>query len=242
MEKGRSSKIIAIVALCVAVVGLSLGFAAFSSNLVIKSNAEVKPDASTFNVDFSTTEGSIVAGTVAGTVESTAVDALGAKILPTAGDATIDNSEVDSVIKDIKATFTTPGQTVTYTFWAHNGGQYDAYLNSVVFSNAIGKATADAETETDLGAFKYCTPGTGTDASMVAAACENISLSVKVGNDTFTSAAANLSAAHQLLKGTSEPVVVTITYTGTALADGDFTVYFGDITLGYDSVNEVVAG
>ena len=44
MERDRSAKIIAIVALCVAVVGLSIGFAAFSNNLTIKSNATVSPN------------------------------------------------------------------------------------------------------------------------------------------------------------------------------------------------------
>ena len=54
MERDRSAKIIAIVALCIAIVGLSIGFAAFSSNLTISSSANVKPDPSSFDVNFST--------------------------------------------------------------------------------------------------------------------------------------------------------------------------------------------
>ena len=54
MERDRSAKIIAIVALCVAVVGLSIGFAAFSNNLTIKSNATVTPNQNDFDVNFST--------------------------------------------------------------------------------------------------------------------------------------------------------------------------------------------
>ena len=51
MEKDRSTKIIAIAALLIGIVGLSLGFAAFSNTLTISSSAEVTPDQSAFNVD-----------------------------------------------------------------------------------------------------------------------------------------------------------------------------------------------
>lgn len=240
MEKGRSSKIIAIIALCISIVGLSLGFAAFASNLSIKSGVSVEPDAGTFNVDFSTTKGSIVAGNVSGDVSSTVKDFTGAIINPIASVATIDNSKDDSVIKDIKATFATPGQTVTYNFWVHNGGQYDAYLNTVTFANAVGRKNTTSITDEDLGSFKYCTAGTGTNADMVSQACNNIALTVTLGEDTnastFTSSASNVSHP-KLTKGTSEKVTITITYTGTDVADGDFTVYFGDIALGYSSVD-----
>ena len=56
MEKNRKVQIIAIVALVVGVVGLSIGFAAFSSVLTIQTSATVTPDSSTMNVDFSSTE------------------------------------------------------------------------------------------------------------------------------------------------------------------------------------------
>ena len=53
MEKNRTVQLIAILALVVGVVGLSIGFAAFSNTLKIKSNATVAPDKDTLNVDFS---------------------------------------------------------------------------------------------------------------------------------------------------------------------------------------------
>ena len=56
MEKNRKVQIIAIVALVVGIVGLSIGFAAFSSVLNIQTSANVKPDSSTLNVDFSSAE------------------------------------------------------------------------------------------------------------------------------------------------------------------------------------------
>ena len=106
MERDRSAKIIAIVALCVAVAGLSIGFAAFSNDLTIKSNASVTPNPNDFDVNFSSQDGSEVAGTVTGVGTNSA----------TAENATIDNSN-SPTITGLKANFTEPGQKVTYSFY-----------------------------------------------------------------------------------------------------------------------------
>ena len=215
MERDRSAKIIAIVALCVAVAGLSIGFAAFSNNLTIKSNATVSPNQNDFDVNFSTSNTSELDGTVSGVGTNSA----------TAEDATINNS-ASPTITGLKANFTEPGQKVTYSFYAHNAGKYAAYLNNVTYANVSGKT-----------ATKVCTAGVGTDATMVEAACNGISVSVKVGNDTYTGSM-NGIANHLLALDAYEEVVVTIEYTSTASrADGDFEVAFGDITLTYDSVD-----
>ena len=57
MEKNRSTQLIAIIALVVGIIGLSVGFASFSSVLSIKSSADVKPDKDSFTVVFSTEPG-----------------------------------------------------------------------------------------------------------------------------------------------------------------------------------------
>lgn len=56
MEKNRSSQIIAIIGLGIGIIGLSIGFAAFSNVLNIQSSANVKPDSSTMNIDFTSAE------------------------------------------------------------------------------------------------------------------------------------------------------------------------------------------
>lgn len=216
MEKHRGSQIMAIVALLLAVGGLSLGFAAFSQTLTIKSSAEVQPDSSSFNVVFTDTAGT---GTV---VQPTLAPTTGF----TAEDAEIDNASHD--IKDLKANFTEPGQSATYTFKAKNTGQLTAYLNGVTFNNVNGSSPAAA---------KVCTPGTKTTASLVTAACDDITISVKVNNDTYTSSDGSITG-HTLAVGASENVVVTIAYAANGdRADGDFTVSFGDISLLYGSVD-----
>ena len=228
MEKDRRARVVAIAALLVGVVGLSLGFAAFTNTLTIKSSAEVTVDDDTFNVDFSKQSASVVDGTLAGTPNP-------ATNGPTAADATIDNSTAGAPkITGLKATFTEPGQKVTYSFYTKNAGALKAYLTNVNFANATGGS-----------ANKVCTAKTGTDQTLVNSACNGITLKLTLGSEDFTATTARASfataTAHDLEKnGTSpdsEAVTVEIAYAaGSAQADGDFDVAFGDITLNYSSV------
>ena len=208
--ESKNSKVIALVALVVAVVGLGIGFAAFSSTLTISSSATVTPSQDTFKVLLSNSDTDVVNGAVAGVPTGAA----------TADEATIDAEKLR--ISGLKANFTKPGQTVTYTFYAHNVGEYIAYLNSVNFASA--NAT--------------CTAGEGATDSLVQAACANITLSVKVGSDAAYTATNASITGHSLDKTAKDTVVVTIAYADTeARADGPFTVAFGDVTLTYGSVD-----
>ena len=227
MEKDRKTKMIAIAALIVGVVGLSLGFAAFSNTLTIKSSAEVTPDDSIFNVDFSKQSGSVVDGTVTPTLSPT-----GGPAEFVGSDATIDNTN-DPVIRNLHATFTEPGQSVTYNFYTKNAGALKAYLKNVTFANVSGQSTT-----------KVCAPKTGSQnpatASLVNAACSGISLTMTLGSESFTASKARAeftsATAHDLEVDGYEAVTVVISYaSGSAQADGDFDVSFGDITLLYSS-------
>ena len=212
MRENGGYKIIALVALLLGIVGVTLGYAAFSSTLTIKSSAEVNPT-DNFNVDFSSSASAVATDPI---VPSLNVVATGF----TATNATIDNSG-DPEISNLKATFTEPGQSATYSFYAYNAGQYVAYLNSIVFSGN-----------------KTCTAKTGTTQSLVDAACNGISLSAKVGSENpTTSSVANITG-HSLGINASEQIDVVISYaTGSAIADGDFDVAFPDIVLTYDSAD-----
>lgn len=211
MERERGSKIIAIVALCVGVVGLSLGFAAFSSQLVIRSSATVTPDASEFSVVF---DGEIAESVVGG---AEAGDPTISTETITQGDSSVEASTVG----DLSAAFTAPGQSVTYTVDAKNAGKYIAYLTNVTFA----------------APEKTCTAKEGTTQAYVDLACENISLTLKVGDEVITSG--TTSYTNEIAIGGTTPVEVTIAYAeveGQTLADGDFDVEFGDIQLTYSSV------
>lgn len=109
MEKERGAKIIAIVALLIAVVGLTVGYAAYSSTLTIKGTATVDP--ASWKVKFDYKTGSSLTGKTNGhAVENTA---------PTLADTTISGFDV---------TLKAPGDSVTYNFLIKNSGTLNARL------------------------------------------------------------------------------------------------------------------
>ncbi len=220
MGENRTYKMLSVIALVLGVVGVTLGYAAFSNTLTISSSAEVTPDENNFNVDFSTSSSSVVADPITPTLSpNTGVTGFSAT------NGTIDNSAAPRVT-NLKATFTEPGQSVTYSFYAYNAGQYIAYLNSLAFS---GTKTCAA-----------VTPATGTAATdaLVQSACAGISLTATVGSTGPATADVTGISGHSLGIGAAEQVTVVIAYAaGSAIADGDFTVTLPDIVLTYDSVD-----
>lgn len=218
MEKNRSIKVIAIVALCVSVLGLSLGFAAFSNTLVISSSANVNPDPNTFKVVFSSSDQSLATNKIDGVASAGA----------TAGSATITNGTIPT-ITDLTAKFTEPGQTVTYTFYAYNSGEYEAFLKSISYANVDGANSPRVCTAKD---------GQNVTAGLLSTACEDISLKVNVGSTTVTGTNDNITG-HSLGRKDYEPITVTITYAnnGNHRVDGDFSVAFGDVSLMYRSTD-----
>lgn len=217
MEKNRTGQVIAILALVVGIVSLSIGFASFASVLNIQASATVKPDSSTMNVDFSSSSTAVEVNEITPTATPVSLETT---------TATIDNSS-DPTIKNLSATFTEPGQKVVYEFYAFNAGELSAYLKSIVYGNVTGKSTN-----------KVCTAAEGTTDALVQKACEKIAIKVKVGNELETSSGIASITNHALAKGSSEKVIVTLEYEANAdRADGDFNVSFGDITLNYSSAD-----
>lgn len=218
MDNKRDSYLVAIIALVLAVGGLAIGFSAFSNTLKIQSAANVTPSDTTFNVDFSSSDTVVATNDITPTVDPTTV---------TATNATINNSGVPT-ISDLSATFSEPGQKAIYSFYAYNAGEYDAFLKSITYENAIGSTS-----------FRKCTAGEGTNDALVQNACQDIAVKVKVGTENETAGSKTSITDHTLLKGRSEEVTVTIEYLASgARADGDFVVSFGDISLYYSSTDE----
>jgi len=211
MKNSNGAKYLIILALLVSVVALSIGFAALTTTLTIKSTAT-----------YSYTENIVALSTVTtGSTQGNVTPTLS----PTSGGPTGDTATLTTTqITGIKANFTGTGQKVTYTFAARNIGHFTAYLKSVTFSQA--------------GAS--CTPGTNTTASYVTAACADLTLTVKIGSGTplsFTATNSSISG-HSLATSAGEPIVVEIEYpTGSDLADGDFTADFGTITILYSTAS-----
>ena len=111
MEKERGAKVIAIVALLIAVVGLTVGYAAYSSTLTINGTANVDP--ASWKVNFGYKTGDSLTGTINGhATENTA---------PTLADTTISGFDV---------TLKAPGDSVTYNFLIKNSGTLNARLSN----------------------------------------------------------------------------------------------------------------
>lgn len=210
MEKDRSSKIIAIIALVVAVAGVSLGFAAFSQNLVIQPAAEVKGDSSKFDVQFSLKDSTAETGTVSGTISPEQSDFVKAS----------EANLIATTVSNIKASFTNGKgpQTVAYNFYVYNNGELEAFLKKVTF---------DKETP-------ECTAKEGTSANLVATACEDVSIKITVDDQNFE-ASNDAISGKSLSVGEGKAVKVELSYTDTHPVDGDFDVDFGNITLNYSS-------
>ena len=207
-------KYIAIIALLFAVVGISVGFAAYTNTVNIKATAVV---------------GSNPVIPVAALSTDPSQQDPGNVVPTTTGGATGDTGVLgNDTIQNMKAHFTTPGQTVTYSFYGYNGSTFLSYLNSVVFGSKSCNTT---------GLSNPATNG-------VSAACDDIIMTITVGTGasqaTFTTDNTNVSG-HSLAAGASEPIVVTISYLdGTGhghVADGEFNVDFGTTVLTYSTVD-----
>ena len=125
-------------------VGLTIGYSTFYSNLIISPFAIVKPNFSTFSVVFSnssdTTDTSPVVPTMSG------AQATNAKI----------NNTGNPTISRMNVVFSEPGQSVTYTFYVRNVGEYTAFLNNVIFDNSSAGDN-----------FKVCSSIEGTNQTEV---------------------------------------------------------------------------
>lgn len=229
MERDRSSKIIAIIAVFVAIVGLSLGFAAFTRTLVIQSSAAIEPSDTTFSVKLSSksTEVDTTNTEIAVDKSATATDTKGSIVINNTGNPSISG---------LGATFTKPGEHVTYTFYAVNDGEYDAFLKSIEIANAAS-GTHGVE----------CTAKDSADPTMVASACKGIKMTVTVATDKTATATFDSTSSNTGITLTSIPkavadsknshtVVVKLEYLAdSALADGSFDVKFGTVSLKYSS-------
>lgn len=259
MEKKRGNQVMAVAALFIAVIGLSLGFAAFSNTLTIKSSATVTPDASVFDVNFSSSAGStatqaiVPVKTHTGAVGDYTADSYNDTYF-TATNATITNDApiagqtTNSRIENLNVYFTEPGQQVTYTFYVRNDGKVEAYLNEVLFTQ-VGATAADSHTcaivEENVAEANRATQ------TLVTNACAAIHYKVSVAGVDYTGTTANgetglTDATNKLtVNGTQNDhatVVVTIWYDaetnlGEYRVDGPMAVTFGDIVLTYSSAN-----
>ena len=216
MTNVRKKQIKTIGILLVAVIGLAVGFSAFSSSLNIKTKLSVNPNNGTFLVKFSKN---------ASTLDESSVVPTKSSDIFSAYNGVIDNTGIPT-ISNLGGEFTQPGETITYDFYALNTGSYNAYLTDVIFNNVDGEVTN-----------KVCTSTNGTNQSAVDEACKNITIKVIVGTNEITQTRS--LSGHELSPNQSEPVKVVISYLeGGILPEVEFDVEFGNISMIYNSLEE----
>lgn len=122
MEKERKVKTLSIAALIVAVLGLTVAFAALSTQLTINGTAEVK--AATWDIHFA----NLSEATLTGTATVATAPTLTA-----------------TKIGDYKITIVKPGDGVKYTFDVENKGTIDAKLGTFTKPEPVCTSAGTAE-------------------------------------------------------------------------------------------------
>lgn len=219
MRYQRKQKIIIIVALVIAIVGMSLGFAAFTSTLNISSSATITPNSSDFKVLFSTTQFAVDTNNTSckignGEGYNGAVGGIG---------CVKSNS-----ISDMAVVFTKPNQSVDFRIYIHNTGEYDAYLKSINIANVPGEST-----------YKKCeaatTDSTAASSNLVQEVCDWIGVVYDYNGVaySFGDSFSNM----KLAKGEVAYIDIYVTYNGDKRVDGPMNITFGDISLEYSTVD-----
>lgn len=164
MEKERGFRIIAVIALMVAVVGLTIGYAAYSSTLRINGTANVDP--SSWNVKFAYKTGdSLVAATTGKAVVTT--------------QATLSDTQVSGFNATLKA----PGDSITYNFVVTNAGSLDAKLSTFTMGNISCAPASESATTEEANAIcselSYTLTGVTEGETLAANASSDLTLKLE---------------------------------------------------------------
>lgn len=209
-NNNRYSKYIALVALLISIVGVTLGFAAYSNTVSIKARADVSVvDPTKKPGVLSTSPTEQVDGSVTPTTENGA----------TAEVATL----TDDQIEGIMVHFTATGQSATYTFNVYNPTEFTGYLKRVGFGTKQCTASTTSSNPATQG---------------IADACEDITMRIIIDDtdeyiDTEDSITGKSLASH----GHKEVKVIVDYIENGRTADGDFDVNFGTSTINYSTVD-----
>ena len=228
MEKERSSKLLAIIALVVAVCGLSFGFAAFTKDLNItfsESNVKVNGDLDVKLYGHDKENGGVDYNS------RTVVPYLisdGVEVTP------LTISEDRTSISVGSVNFNSSGLLVEYLIVLFNHSEYDAYFKKIEFLN-YG----------ETGEFKVCTALPGTSQDLVDQACDNIHVYLSLANGNVTIDSSNVDKydfdviKEYIDNGEFLPILLSIVYDEDAVVpNGDFKINFGGIKFKFSSLSE----
>lgn len=239
MERNRQTKVLVIIALVLAICGMTLGFAAFSSTLNISSSATVTPNSNDFKVvvygatnyddinweNFFETDVDMTKWSYDYAVP---IDRSDTGLSAT--NATIDNTNF--IVSNMSAEFIEPSTfSIGYIFLIKNEGEYGTYIS-------IPQYLKDQYLSGEH--MGTCTPGDGATKELVQEACEGIFAGI---TSVINSNGENISnylvdpTASDYMIGVGDYVLVSyeIGYEGEARADGPFSVKFEDFKITFST-------
>ena len=244
MERNNGVRLLAVVALVVAIAGLSLGFAAFSTTLKIDTVANVTAGTNNWNVGFSA-DGTNIAGT------SIANDAV--VNANETGNPGVLNVTKYTISQKTNATLaTTTGSSVSYNFKVLNKGSLTAYLDSVTFDTpAVTCANADPTSSSIIeGTASAGTSTTGGNSSTISDAdcAKMFGVTLTLGGVDYSSTPVSVTPAQIASNGYAQ-AILTVAYKDTedaravaATLDGDIVVSLGSISVVYTSTAPAGSG
>ena len=219
MEK-NNGKVVAIIALVVAVVALSVGFAAFSDTLTIAGNATASAAANPFDNANNASNALSYATPNSATCYETGTPA---NSVSSAGTASGDDWA------GISVPLSSSASSVTCTATIVNNTAYDAYLTAITTANnnATGLTCSSTGANGTTNATNVCA---GAQVTVAIG-----SLTATIDKDGLTSSG---TAGAQVAKnGGTATVTVVISYNSSALTDEDVTITIPTITHAYSSAN-----
>jgi hypothetical protein len=146
MERHRGVAFVIAISLIIAVLGLGVAFAAFSTTLNITGSATV--ESSSWNIYFTTTNNGSAAGTSGVSVNPTASN-LGGFTTTASGTGTLKTASFTW-----SGSFKTPGDKLQYSFYVCNKGSYNAKINNVISPSVTCTKGGNNET-TVCGKISY---------------------------------------------------------------------------------------
>lgn len=218
-QKRSGNRTLEILALVFCILCFLMGFMAISSQIKIDSQLTTNnKDNLSFKVVFSTSN------------KSEKIEPVEPKIEPRSSTATAEDAIIingnNPKITNLRVNFTEPDQRARYTFYIYNAGEYMAYLNNIIYSNVA-----------NLNKQKVCVTRDGVSNESVNKACDNIEISIKIG-DLHTKKSLYGLSGRYLKPRTAQMIEVTIDYLkNDDMVKEDFEVIFGDIYLQYSMID-----
>ena len=214
MEK-NNYKVIAVLALVISVLALSVGFASYTATLTIEGASATATASDTFSPHVEYQQNSL---SCVRTGTQTSVSSAGQ--LNSASHATTWSGAA--------VTLSGPGDSVTCTATIDNNSTFTAYLKSIQIGGAL-----------------TCAPAVqNATLQNLTAACDTIDLTVTMGSASATSdttGATNATVSNgavSIATTQSEDVSFTIAYPANSpVTDGDFTITIPTITLNFETVS-----